>query len=31
MKITLDQKAKVYLDGRGIDTFTLFLRRTGGG
>jgi hypothetical protein len=31
MKITLDKKAELYLKNKKIDTFTLFLRSTGGG
>ena len=31
MKVSLDSKAELYLKSKGIDTFTLFLRSTGGG
>ncbi len=31
MKVSLDSKAELYLKDRGIDTFTLFLRSSGGG
>ncbi len=31
MKVSLDSKAELYLKTKGIDTVTLFLRRTGGG